>query len=264
MDEVSNKLRETRLDLSKKVKTRKDEIRAQIVIEASKTFSDTVAGLGAHPVAVSSFRMNENRLNDSVKGKRSVEAMRQAVDKEVAAQLEEFNTHASLVSGNVEILKPFSSEYPSLFADERTLLVMPPTGLNQVIDSRIAQRKAEDETRRLKEEAKAKEEPVVEKAAEPPAQEPAAQQEPAQEASGFMLTVILDCDKEKAARIAQTLNNTMDAYGKSVKSINLSRINKQLDLNGQTCYLVTHEGHNLPPTHATDQDIRGQGNPFYP
>jgi predicted phage-related endonuclease len=70
MDEVSNKLRETRLDLSKKVKTRKDEIRAQIVIEASKTFSDTVAGLGAHPVAVSSFRMNENRLTESVKGRR--------------------------------------------------------------------------------------------------------------------------------------------------------------------------------------------------
>lgn len=238
MTEVSNKLQETRLSLSKQIKSKKEEVKGKVVADGIKSLADKMAEIDAHPAALQGFIINNDDFTKAVKGKRTVDSMWKAVDKVVSQYLDGFGRYCSKVGENLSVLEPYIEQYSSLFVDQNNLLQMDAGAMVEIIHSRIAKFKADEEALRLKAEAKAKEEKEQEVETEkpihnidtlPPRQAPKTGREqvtppdPAGTDDPFVMTVNLLCTTEKAKEIARTVHAALDQFGPAVVSVNLNR-----------------------------------------
>ena len=239
MTEVSEKLRDTRLDLSRKIKTRKEELKNEAIKNGVNTLKEKIKECNADPFATTRFVVDSDVFRNLVKGKRKLDSIKKAISKEVFRQLEVFSLYAKAIAVNRETISAFKQDYSTLFYDEDKLLVMGADELANVISSRVNRYKAEEEARKLREEKEAAEKKQAEAETEqlqeqeaPPVEvkvpqksfvDPAYEVLPESTVSGFVMTVVMSCTDDMAREIAKTVHSALSGYGDSIESVNLKR-----------------------------------------
>ncbi len=253
MDEVKGTMAETRLTLDKLVKNEEARKKKEAVDQAEKELRGLIEESDALTVSKTTFKVDRTALENSTKAKRTIESVNAALTKEVARQVAEFEKLDNLAANNAEILAPYLAANPSLFVDENRLLVMSSEAMVEIITSRVAKFKADEETR-IARAAAAEEKERADKAEvklETPAPGVTHKAEdadtadggvsyppsPAEKATagakedagapigGFLIQVLIaaTCDDARVVKIGQTLKNTMAAYGDDVEKIRITR-----------------------------------------
>lgn len=187
IDEVTEEARQARLALERQIKSRKEEIRDEIVDDGMQQIdahleqqSDTF-----HEVNREQF-IDRQTLEDFTKGKRSASSMQKAINGAVAEVKEKIALKSAAIGANQKILDNIDSKYTSIFQDPNSLLEMTDDGLQKTITKRIEF--FEEEQARLKaiEDAKAAKQAEdianeARKTEQPAEAEPEADDEPAEE-----------------------------------------------------------------------------------
>ena len=140
-DSVSESIRQARLALDKLVKARKDAIKAEIVAAGCASvrahFDAINATLGPH--AFQPPQTLQLTIGAAIKGMRSLQAMRDAVDAAAAGMKIEASQQAERVRANVAILDQHA-EHRHLFADAVALAASKqPDDLRNLVAARIAE-----------------------------------------------------------------------------------------------------------------------------
>ena len=145
IDEISAEARRTRLDLDKLVKARKDSIRLEIVSEAQQDLRAHVADLnraGQWPRPMVPAPAPD--FAGAIKGKRSIDSIRDAVGSLLAAAKAEANQTALLVTRNLAAMAGLGAAHlPSMFPDLQALAVKASEDFEAIVRSRLAQHEAE-------------------------------------------------------------------------------------------------------------------------
>lgn len=147
IDQISAEARDKRLELDKLVKSRKEDIRAEIVQRGfdlvGQHYRTINSTLGEHALtAPTSLRSD---LAAAIKGRKTVASLNDAVDSAIADAKIEASQTAERIRANISVLSEVSHE--SLFADRRQLVATKePEDLRNLVKARIA----EDEQREAK------------------------------------------------------------------------------------------------------------------
>ncbi len=144
IDDVKAETRRVRLELSNTVKARKESIRGEIVAEATTKLREHMAKLGASvgmPVPASPAD-----FGSAIKGKKSVQSMRDAVDQVLADAKMAASDLAGRMTQNLRTLEG-QAEFAHLFADRATLVLKAPDDLQAVVANRVAEHKRKEAER---------------------------------------------------------------------------------------------------------------------
>lgn len=189
IDDISAEARRTRLELDKLVKARKDEIRGEIVAGGIAALRKHIDELNA-AMPVNYMPQVPADFAGAIKGKRTVESLRSAVNDELARAKIEASNIATRIHANVKTLEASGLVVP----DAATLVLKAPDDLAAIIATRKAaeqqRQEAERERIRAEEAARADREARAKLAAE----QRAAQAEIAQAAQTGMLAAPVAAD----------------------------------------------------------------------
>ncbi|NWA03752.1 YqaJ viral recombinase family protein [Pseudomonas gingeri] len=182
IDDITAETRRKRLELEKLVKTRKDFIRSDIVMDAAKSLqahidqiNGTLGGQIRMPQVPADFA-------GAIKGKKTVSSLKEAADAELARAKIEASRIADGIRVNLASLNELAANHKFLFADAQDLVMKPNDGLIAMIKIRISDHEQQQAELARQEEEKAQQlaaqqqqqvtDPVVEqpvKATEQPA-----------------------------------------------------------------------------------------------
>ena len=149
IDEISAEARRVRLDLDKLVKAQKESIRNEIVLTAAANLKAHIAELNAGigkplmPTVSADFA-------GAIKGKRSIDTLRDAANTELARAKIEATGIADRIKANLATLAA-QSDYSALFMDTQTLVLKQPDDLAAMITARISTHEANEAQRRARE-----------------------------------------------------------------------------------------------------------------
>lgn len=122
IDSVSAETRKVRLELDRLVKAEKEHRRAEIVAEGVSAvrahYAAINATLGAHALGIPASLTSD--IGASIKGRKTLTSIRDAVDTAVAAAKIEASQQAERVRQNIAVLDEFA-EHAHLFADRVAL-----------------------------------------------------------------------------------------------------------------------------------------------
>ncbi|WP_270175167.1 YqaJ viral recombinase family protein [Diaphorobacter sp. ED-3] len=189
IDDISAEARRTRLELDKLVKARKEEIRGEIVAGGIAALREHIAQLNAAMPAPYMPQVPAD-FAGAIKGKRTVESLRGAVNDELARAKIEASNIATRIHANVKTLKASGLVVP----DAATLVLKAPDDLAATIATRKAaeQQRLEAERERIRQEEAARAD--REARAKLEAEQRAAQAEIAQAAQTGMLAAPVAAD----------------------------------------------------------------------
>ena len=154
IDDIKEVARKTRLDLNKLVEKRKDEIRAEIVTNGRAAYAEHVVALNKE-ITPAAINLPVPDFAGAIKGKRSLDSMRDAVDVALANGKIAADAQAKAIRNNQAIYKANAAGFEFLFADLAQLLHKDADDFALVIQSRIQKRQAEDALAKEKIEAEA-------------------------------------------------------------------------------------------------------------
>ena len=138
--------RATRLATEKLVTARKEQIRGEIVAGGVAALRDHIASLNTRlgkpymPQVPADF-------GGVVKGKRTVDSLRGAVNDELARAKIAANEIADRIQVNLNTLRELASAHAFLFADTATIVLKQPDDLTILVKSRIAEHEAAEAQR---------------------------------------------------------------------------------------------------------------------
>ncbi|MBJ2162906.1 YqaJ viral recombinase family protein [Acidovorax sp. IB03] len=149
IDDISAEARRTRLELDKLVKARKEEIRGEIVAGGITALREHIAQLNAAMPADYMPQVPAD-FAGAIKGKRTVESLRSAVNDELARAKIEASNIATRIHANVKTLEASGLVVP----DAATLVLKAPDDLAAIIATRKAaeQQRLEAERERIRQE----------------------------------------------------------------------------------------------------------------
>jgi len=146
IDTIAAEAKRTRLELDKLVKARKEQIREEIVAEGRSALAAHIASLNARlgkaymPTIPADFA-------GAIKGKRTVESLRDAVNTTLAHAKISANEIADKIQVNLNTLRDLASEHAFLFADTPVIVLKAPDDLTMLVKSRIADHKQAEAAR---------------------------------------------------------------------------------------------------------------------
>lgn len=189
IDDISAEARRTRLELDKLVKARKEEIRGEIVAGGITALREHIAQLNAAMPAPYMPQVPAD-FAGAIKGKRTVESLRGAVNDELARAKIEASNIATRIHANVKTLEASGLVVP----DAATLVLKAPDDLAAIIATRKAaeQQRQEAERERIRAEEAARADREARAKLEP--EQRAAQAEIAQAAQTGMLAAPVAAD----------------------------------------------------------------------
>lgn len=141
IDDIGAEARRTRLELDKLVKARKEQVRIEIVREGQENLSDHIAALNTRlgkpymPVVIVDFA-------GAIKGKRTVDSLRDAVNTTLANAKIEASAIADRIQINLSAMRELASDHAFLFFDVGAIVLKAPDDLTMLVKSRIADHKA--------------------------------------------------------------------------------------------------------------------------
>ncbi|MCO5355111.1 YqaJ viral recombinase family protein [Acidovorax kalamii] len=151
IDDISAEARRTRLELDKLVKARKEEIRGEIVAGGIAALREHIAQLNA-AMPVAYMPQVPADFAGAIKGKRTVESLRSAVNDELARAKIAASEIANRIHANVKTLQASGL----VVHDAAALVLKAPDDLAAIIANRVTaeqQRQEADRERIRKEEA---------------------------------------------------------------------------------------------------------------
>lgn len=138
IDEVTEEARQARLSLERQIKTRKEEIRDEIIDDGMQIIDACLLEQGDIFQAVNQeIFMDRHKLENFTKGKRSGSSMQKAINEAVAEVKEKIKAKAEMISANEHTLSTIDSAHTSLFQDKNALLAMSSDDLLNTIKKRI-------------------------------------------------------------------------------------------------------------------------------
>ena len=146
IDDISAEARRVRLDLDKLVKTRKENIRAEIQREAETAFMAHIDTINARLGKVQLPPIKAD-FAGAMKGKKTVQSLRDACDGELARAKIEASQLSELIGANVTTLRDMAAGFEFLFMDAQTICQKQNDDLVLLIKSRIADHKAAEQAR---------------------------------------------------------------------------------------------------------------------
>lgn len=145
IDDISAEARKVRLELDKLVKSRKEQIRVEIVSEAKYKFDAYMEGLN-NRIGKPLMPVVANDFAGAIKGKRTITSLRDGVDSELARIKIEANAIADKITINLRAIE--GSKHKHLFPDLSALVLKNPDDLAAVMEQRIAKFEQEQEDAR--------------------------------------------------------------------------------------------------------------------
>lgn len=161
IDDIAAETRRKRLELEKLVKARKDQVRADIVMDAAKALQihidqidATLGGRIRMPKVLANFA-------EAIKGKKSVASLKEAADAELARAKIEASRIGDLIRLNIASLNELARQHGFLFQDAQELVMKANDDLVPLIKMRIndyeqAEQQKRDDQARQQEEEKAR------------------------------------------------------------------------------------------------------------
>lgn len=153
LTQISELFRQARLNGTKQISARKDQIRYDIMEKAKTTFAAHIATLNERlgkphmPAIAVDFAT-------AMKSKRTLESLRNAVDTELARGKIAANEVADRIQINLGKLRDLASDYKALFADTAQIVLKSTDDLVALIENRITKYKDDEAARLEKERAK--------------------------------------------------------------------------------------------------------------
>jgi putative phage-type endonuclease len=146
IDDISAEARRVRIDLDKLVKTRKENIRIEIMREAETAFAAHVSTINARLGKVQLPAVKTD-FAGVMKGKKTVQSLRDACDTELARAKIEASLLSESIGANVNSLRELAKGFEFLFMDAQTICQKQNDDLVLLIKSRIADHKAAEQAR---------------------------------------------------------------------------------------------------------------------
>ncbi len=146
IDTLREEMRGKRLELTRLVKSRKDEIRAEIISKVKLELEQHIAALNAELVTVRLPSIPADFVS-AIKGKKTLVSLHSAANDELARVKIEANQLAAKYQQNLALFDTVPAEYRSLFADLNHIIGNDSEHLKLLIDQRITQQKRNDEER---------------------------------------------------------------------------------------------------------------------
>jgi predicted phage-related endonuclease len=147
--------RDNRLMAEKIVQSKKEEIKRKIVSDAISVIRDFVETINTE---LGQARLPEmpNNMAQVIKGKRSIDMMRSALNDEIASVKIQANEAASIIRANLKTVNEAGAL--SLFPDLQAVINTPADHFTLLVNSRIAKQKEEDDRRLESEREKIRQE----------------------------------------------------------------------------------------------------------
>jgi putative phage-type endonuclease len=254
IDDISAESRRTRLELDKLVTARKEALRGEIVAEGVNALRSHIAILNTR-IGKAFMPSIHADFGGAIKGKRSLESIRDAVGNELARAKIESNALADRIQINLNTLNKVP-DYAFLFADIAQLVLKATDDLEAVIQNRISAHNEKESARieadraRFAEQERAKAEASVKARAdaEAAAASPAPQVQSA--------SVADDCARVErivtapdiapavtheavAALMPATVRNAMKPKADAAPTLALGEISTRLGFNCTSAFLAT-------------------------
>lgn len=220
IDEVTEEARQARLALERQIKSRKEEIRDEIVDDGMQQIEDHLKQQNEpfHEVNRDRF-MDRQTLEDTTKGKRSAGSMQKAIDSAVAEVKEKIALKWASITANQKILDAIDSKYTLIFQDPNALLAMSDEDLQSTIKKRIEFFEEEQAKQKAIEEAEAAARPIEAETpvddSEPPTEDEPEEPEEEPEIAGDVqgrFTISLEVFAEES-RANELLDELEGRYG---------------------------------------------------
>lgn len=144
IDDISAEAKRVRLDLSKLVTSRKNELRAQVVSDAQKLLDAHVAALDQR-IGKPLMHKIPADFAGAIKGKRSLDSINDAVAVELARAKIVANDVADRITVNLRSID--ATGKPLLFADLANLVLKSADDLAAVIENRLTKDEADESAR---------------------------------------------------------------------------------------------------------------------
>lgn len=155
MKEISGEARRVRLDLTKLVDSRKQQIKEAAVVKARTALTEHVAALNAE-VAPATLRPLSVDFATAIKGLKTFDSMRAKLDATLAAGKIEADAQAKALRANLAAYRERAAGFEFLFADLSSVLHKPADDFALLLGARIdAHKAAEAEKARKAAEAEA-------------------------------------------------------------------------------------------------------------
>jgi predicted phage-related endonuclease len=138
--------RDNRLAAERALKSRKEEIKAEVVSVGMGKFRDHIAALNERlgkpymPSVAVDFA-------GAIKGLKTLESLKNAVDTELARAKIEANAIADRIQINLASLRQHAKDHAFLFADTATIVLKAPDDLKSLITARIAEHQQHEQAR---------------------------------------------------------------------------------------------------------------------
>lgn len=175
IDDIAAETRRKRLELEKLIKARKDIIRSDIVMDAAKALQAHIDQI--NETLNSRIRMPKVPANfaDAIKGKRTIDSLREAADAELARAKIEASRIADGIRANLKSLNELAIKHGFLFHDAQELVLKANDDLVALIKVRINEHDQQQAELKAQEDAKqaAAVAPVAEPEPVPQVTEPA-------------------------------------------------------------------------------------------
>lgn len=222
IDVIREAMRSKRLELTKLVKSRKDEIRAEIISKAKTALNEHISALN---VQLGTVRLPPIPADfaTAIKGKKTVTSLHSAANDELARAKIEATQYFDKYQANLKLFEAIEPAYKNLFADIGQIIGNDHEHLKLLIDQRISEQK------RLEEEQKEKERLAAEKLAaeqlaaqqQTPAASPTAQPEqhqPLHSPDTFRYPDTLGCTPAPAAAASKPVGLSISEIISDVKA----------------------------------------------
>ncbi|UXZ44525.1 YqaJ viral recombinase family protein [Pseudomonas soli] len=161
IDDIAAETRRKRLELEKLVKARKEQVRADIVMDAAKALQVHIDQIDA--TLGGRIRMPKVMANfaEAIKGKKSVASLKEAADAELARAKIEASRVGDLIRLNIASLNELARQHGFLFQDAQDLVLKANEDLVPLIKMRIndyekAEQQKRDDAQRQQEEEQAR------------------------------------------------------------------------------------------------------------
>lgn len=161
IDILREEMRGKRLELTKLVKSRKDEIRAEIISKAKEDLAQHINMLNADLAVVRLPPIPADFLG-VIKGKKTLVSLHGAANDELARAKVEANQIAAQYRENLKLFNAVPPEYKNLFADLNQLVGNSPDHISLLIEQRISSQKKLEEERLQAQQAQQAQETVTE------------------------------------------------------------------------------------------------------
>jgi predicted phage-related endonuclease len=145
LDDVSAEARKVRLDLEKLVTRREGEIKTELVTAAKSAYEAHEAA--CRQDAGAWIAIPQPDFAGAIKGKRSVDSMRDALDVALAKAKIAASEQASKIRANLTALDEESKGFEHLFRDRLTFIGLTPEAVRLMVRQRIAEHRAAEERR---------------------------------------------------------------------------------------------------------------------